>query len=368
MAQITKNPTAILFSGGGAKGAFQVGAMQAVFEAGITGDITAVAGTSVGALNAVLFALGDPVFAKQIWQQIQPSDLLTHGNDGAFFSREGMIRMLSQLPLDRISTSDLDIYVCAHDREQLKPVFFKLNGLSVDAIRTLLLASSAIPAVFAPERYLGREYIDGSMSVEGDLCITPVYAQGHREILMISNRPQLSLYGGTSVKTGNLYEQYPDCNFTLIKPMRPMGNLLTGTLNFAQDRIHSNIEQGYQDAKAVLGESTGSPKTKEEINAKIVEKMQRLFPNAAVLSGFLSEFGTRFAPNVPFPTLGGNVFYDNIFEVDGWRLQQHRTLGMQIHYRFLDANNVRVGWVLQPQLLLDALTEYEAVRELRSKS
>ena len=68
-----------------------------------------------------------------------------------------------------------------------------------------------------------------------------------------------------------------------------------------------------------------------------------------------------------FPTLGGNVFYDNIFEVEGWRLQQHRTLGMQVHYRFLDANNVRVAWCVQPQQLLKALSEYEAVRELRRR-
>ena len=101
------------------------------------------------------------------------------------------------------------------------------------------------------------------------------------------------------------------------------------------------------------------------INAQIVPLMQRLFPTAALLSGFLSEYGSRFAPNIQVPTLGGSVFYDNIFEVEGWRLQQQRTIGMQAHYRFLDANNVRVGWVLQPQLLLDALTEYAAMRELR---
>ena len=146
-----------------------------------------------------------------------------------------------------------------------------------------------------------------------------------------------------------------------------MGNLLTGTLNFTQDKIRARMDQGYSDAKTALNGMHDTPKSKEEINALLTEKMQRLFPNAAVLSGFLREYSGRFAPNVQFPTLGGNVFYDNIFEVDGWRLQQQRTVGMQIHYRFLDANNVRVAWVLQPQQLLDALTEYEAVCELRNK-
>ena len=146
-----------------------------------------------------------------------------------------------------------------------------------------------------------------------------------------------------------------------------MGNLLTGTLNFTQDKIRAGLEQGYNDAKSQLEGIEGTPQSKEEINALLTEKMQRLFPNAALLAGFLREYSSSFAPNVQFPTLGGNVFYDNIFEVDGWRLQQQRTLGMQVHYRFLDANNVRVAWVLQPQQLLKALAEYEAVRELRNR-
>lgn len=365
MAQIINKPTALLLGGGGAKGAFQIGAWQALAEAGMTSDIRTVAGCSVGALNAVLFALGDPAYARSIWQQIQPADLLSRGTEGTFFSRDGLIRMINQIPIERISESGIRVYVSVHDTAEEQPVFFELNGLSRDAIRTLLLASSAIPHIYPPERYLGREFMDGGMTPEGELCIEAAYTRGEREMLMISLKPQLSLYGGTSVGNGNLLERYPDCNFTLIKPMRTLGNLLTGTLNFTQDKIRTNLEQGYSDAKAALNGTARSPQTREEINAQLVQKMQKLFPTAALLSGFLNEYSGRFAPNVPFPTLGGSVFYDNIFEIEGWRLQQQRTLGMQVHYRFLDPNNTRMAWVMQPQLLLEALSEYEAIRELR---
>lgn len=365
MEQTTKKPTALLLGGGGAKGAFQIGAWQALAEAGMLTDIRAAAGCSVGALNAVLFALGDLTFARTMWEQIAPSDLLAKGTDGAFFSREGLIRLINQLPLERISSSGIRVHVCVHDIEANQPVFYELNGLPRDSIRTLLLASSAIPHIYAPERYLGRDLMDGSVTPEGDLCIQPVYAQGHRDILAISLKSQISLYGGSSVGNGNLTQQYPDCRFTLIKPLRPLGNLLTGTLNFAQDKIHSRMEQGYRDTKAALEGLKQVPQSKEEMNAVLTEKMQRLFLTSAHLAGFLREYGSRFAPNVQFPTLGGNVFYDNIFEVDGWRLQQQRTIGLQSHYRFIDANNVRVAWVLQPQQLLDALTEYESMLELR---
>ena len=364
MEQTTKKPTALLLGGGGAKGSFQIGAWQALAEAGLLTEIRMAAGCSVGALNAVLFALGDWQFARQIWEQIQPSDLLAKGADGAFFSREGLIRILDTLPLENLRTSPVRVTVSVHDIANNQARFYELNDLPRDEMRTLLLASSAIPRIYTAEYYQGRQLMDGGVTPEGDLCIAPAYENGHRNMLMISLRPKLSLYGGTSVGNGNLTEEYPDADFMVVKPMRPMGNLLTGTLNFAPERVRVRMQEGYSDAQNFLSGMRIRPQTPEEMNAVLTEKMQRLFPNGRILEMFLQKYGGRLAPNVPLPTLGGNVWYDNVFEVDGWRLQQQRTAGLQSHYRFLDPQNVRAGWVLQPQQLLDTLAEYEAALEL----
>ena len=48
----------LVFEGGGVKGIAYVGAMQVLEEKGILSDIQRVGGTSVGAINALLFALG----------------------------------------------------------------------------------------------------------------------------------------------------------------------------------------------------------------------------------------------------------------------------------------------------------------------
>ena len=109
MEQNLQKPTALLLGGGGAKGAFQIGAWEALAESGRLTDIRAAAGCSVGALNAVLFALGDLSYAKQLWQQIQPGDLLARGTEGAFFSRDGLIRMIDRLPLERIHSSGIRV-------------------------------------------------------------------------------------------------------------------------------------------------------------------------------------------------------------------------------------------------------------------
>jgi NTE family protein len=48
----------LVFEGGGVKGIAYVGAMQVLEEEGILQDIKRVGGTSAGAINATLFALG----------------------------------------------------------------------------------------------------------------------------------------------------------------------------------------------------------------------------------------------------------------------------------------------------------------------
>lgn len=364
------HPTALLLGGGGAKGAFQIGAWRALDEVHLLDCIEAVAGCSVGALNAVLFALGDLAFAQKIWSEIQPSDLLALGAQGAFFSRDGLVRIIEQLPLDRIRNSPKRIFVSVHHVDSDQPVFFELNGLSDDQILTLLLASSAIPHIYAPVRYLGAEYKDGSATAEGDMCIAPAYSCGHRDMLIVTLRHQFTVYGGQSpniLRTGasDLTTRYPDCRFTLVKPIKPMGNLISGTLNFAQDKIQQRMQQGYDDTKTALAGFTAVPQTREEYNAVLTQTMERMFPTGTQLAEFVRVFSGELAPNVQFPTLGGNVWYDTIFSVDGWRLQQQRTTGLQSHYRILDPNNVRAAWVMQPEKLLEALQKFEAQRTVR---
>ena len=61
-------PFALVLSGGGAKGAYEVGVWSALHEAGLAGDVAAVSGTSIGAVNAALFASWpDPKGAETLW-------------------------------------------------------------------------------------------------------------------------------------------------------------------------------------------------------------------------------------------------------------------------------------------------------------
>ena len=70
----TSKTYAIALEGGGARGAYQVGAWRALEEAGIR--YNAVSGTSVGALNGALMAMRDLPQAESLWKDIRFSQVM----------------------------------------------------------------------------------------------------------------------------------------------------------------------------------------------------------------------------------------------------------------------------------------------------
>lgn len=46
-------------------------------------------------------------------------------------------------------------------------------------------------------------------------------------------------------------------------------------------------------------------------------------------------------PNIPLKTMGGNVFWNELANVNGWRLQKNMVWGT---CRILDPDNVRRAW------------------------
>ena len=57
-------------------------------------------------------------------------------------------------------------------------------------------------------------------------------------------------------------------------------------------------------------------------------------------------------PNFPLPTMGGHVFWNELANVNGWRLQKNMVTG---HCRILDPDDVRRAWG-GAEAMLKALT------------
>lgn len=54
-----------------------------------------------------------------------------------------------------------------------------------------------------------------------------------------------------------------------------------------------------------------------------------------------AEKNYALPPNIAFPTMGGKVFWNDIAQYQGWRIQQNI---FTEHCRILDENNIRRAW------------------------
>src|SRR6266571_7474648 len=186
-----------VLGGGGARGAAQVGVLQALFEGGLEPPV-AVVGVSVGALNGSAIAaypsLAGVMMLRELWMSRQALDVFRAHPLGVILS--GLRRgPLSALPQDNvrhlveraqtltgITTFEqlrLPLAVVATDLNSGRPAVFRAGALT-----PALLASTAIPGVFPSVRIDGREHMDGGIvdNTPFDVAI----ADGAREILAIS--------------------------------------------------------------------------------------------------------------------------------------------------------------------------------------
>lgn len=175
--------TAFVLSGGAALGAVQVGMLQALESAGIRPDL--VVGTSVGAINAAWIA-GDPTGTRldaleALWVSIRRGQVFPSGPTGLFGllgRRSGLVdqRQLRKLISRHVSYELLEdagvpLHVVVTDVLTGRDVRLS-QGPVIDAI----LASAAIPGVFAPVMIGGRAYMDGG--VVNNAAISHAVAEG----------------------------------------------------------------------------------------------------------------------------------------------------------------------------------------------
>jgi len=268
-----QNRIGLVFSGGGAKGSYQVGVWQALCEAGLEPMITHVSGTSVGALNAAFFSMGTLEQVMQVWASISAEDILSvdrdtirsfsdklrssdttletlansvgkffgnHRSDGVF-SRNRLESILdSEIDFSRIKTSAITTYAACFEKSSLSTKYFKLNGQPEETIRSILLASSAIPVLFESYAVQQQEYFDGGLS--DNIPIKPLYEEGIRTFIVVN------LSRSETIER----EDFPGAHFLEITSQDTMGNLFTGTLNFSKRAVQERMAQGHSDASRAL--------------------------------------------------------------------------------------------------------------------
>lgn len=360
---------ALALCGGGGKGAYQIGVWKALSDNNYTEKISAVSGVSVGALNAVLFALGDFEKSEEIWYHINRKTLLSRNwDDGVWCSRQGLKDIMYSLPISNLRTS-IPVFINIRNTDKHEVESVAINNLPVDEITDILLASSAMPFIYDSVKINNTTYIDGGWTPAGNVPIDILYKEGHRNIIISSLDSNFNIYhicdNRVSNRTIDVTNQYPDAKFIILQPLEDLGSLFRGTLNFSKKGIIDRMIDGYKDTDKLLKDERIYIMKNEhsKINLLIKNKMEKLIHSPNELEDFIktTNFGNI---NIEMAVPENKLQYGNIVELFGWKLQQHKVLGLRSHYRFLDHNNIRKAWVLNPEDILMALEDYEATKKL----
>lgn len=285
----------LVFSGGGGKGAYEIGAWKYLQEVGLDQYVRAVSGTSVGALNAALFSGSTYEVAEKIWLNINPKDVLTPRKIGIkdiirwlnvdiisnsmkvnhlalgysafenvvrggisqiakflykfllrdhYFSRSGLVNIIKEgLDFKRLISSDIPCYATCLSYPDMQLDRFNLIEYEVEKIISILLASSAIPVLFPYEKFNDCLYYDGGLPIVGDnIPITPLY-ELNIEYIFVIHLNQDVLVDKSRFPNSKIIEIVPSCD---------LGNALTGTLDFSSEGAKKRIDLGYSDTKRVL--------------------------------------------------------------------------------------------------------------------
>ena len=293
----------LLLTGGGARGAFQVGALKHLIgELGRTYDV--VTGFSIGALAGAMVAQGDYPRVVEVWENARSIRNFFGGNL-AFFRG-----LLSMKPLRDLMEEALDVR-----KLRASPTQFIFTTVDLQEGRLVekskfseplldwLMASCTIPGVFTPLEIDGHQYVDGGILDTKPL--SPAIREGVDEIDVLLCRPLTNwateqrattiincvqrsleliqaemirididrcrevnraiekwgnLKGGGNIIEGYVLKKAENRDHFPLKELRyvklniidPPGNLIN-VLDFNQERIRDVMDAGYREAVAVFG-------------------------------------------------------------------------------------------------------------------
>ncbi|CCU80476.1 hypothetical protein HSACCH_02068 [Halanaerobium saccharolyticum subsp. saccharolyticum DSM 6643] len=246
----------LVLEGGGAKGAYHIGALKALEELNV--EIEAVAGTSVGAMNGAMFVQNKLDIAYDYWYNISTSKVLdiedkylseilslsinqdnisyfikkakevlqNRGLDNSFLKEI----LKNNIDEEKLRNSEIDFAIVTLSLSDLKPLELFIDDIPQGKVIDYIMASSYLPA-FKMQRIDGKILVDGGFY--DNLPLNTLLNKGYKKIIAIRT------YG-----LGNIEKQIDDDKeMIFINPSQELGRML----NFDQENARKNIKMGYYD-------------------------------------------------------------------------------------------------------------------------
>lgn len=254
---------ALALSGGGTRGAYEVGAYRALKEMGI--NIVAIAGTSIGALNGAMFVSDNLDKAEEMYNKIKINNVIDIDEniginpDKDIFDFQNIFKLakdytkkkgLDNLPLKKMIKKEIDV-----DKIYNSDIEFGLVSFSIKSKKALeifkedipkknfidyLLASSCFP-IYKAQKIKGEEYVDGFFY--DNMPINMLIKKGYKNVIAID------------IGSVNANKKLIDKK-AYVKVIKASENL-GGTFEFNKERIKFNINLGYLDTMKAFNKLKG---------------------------------------------------------------------------------------------------------------
>ncbi|MDC7225362.1 MAG: patatin-like phospholipase family protein [Spirochaetales bacterium] len=261
-------PVAVVLSGGGARGAYQIGVWKAMIDIGV--DIQAVYGVSVGAINGAIMTFGDYETARELWLALD-KDSVMNVNDSAknvitgdfsfadlFKAASGIYKsggidvspleslLRKHIDEDGVRDSDIKFGLAAYSLTDHKQKFYYIEDIPPGGLVDYILASSNFP-LFQRKVISGEEFIDGG--VHKNLVIEMVDPEAFGKAVLIA------LDANTIYDFADRVSGYSDycLQVQLISPGDDLGTML----DFSPDNSLRLMRLGYLDGLKAFGLVSG---------------------------------------------------------------------------------------------------------------
>lgn len=236
----------LVFSGGGARGSYQVGVWKALNELNIKCDI--VVGTSIGAINSAMYCQGDYKSLANMWNKIdfsfvfgnsKTSKRANHKKKDSIFAQkkffglkpEGLRKNIEKcLDLDKIYNSDIKYGLVVTKFPSLKMVEVCKDEIKKENFIDYLIASATVFPFFKSQKINNKKYVDGGL--HNPLPIDYAKKLGADKIIAVN----ISAIG-KNIKVKE------DDNTIYIKPYSNIGR----PLNFSKENAQKIFKYGYND-------------------------------------------------------------------------------------------------------------------------
>ena len=254
---------AIVLSGGGAKGAYQMGFWKAIRQLNISYDI--VTGTSIGALNGALMVQKSYFTAYRLWYFMNYNRVYDRKTSSEFSSdnRDIMMKYAKKvikggLDVENLEktirnsikprlfyNSKIDYGLITVKFPSLKPVILTKDKIEKDLLCDYLVASASCFPAFKMKNINNKKYIDGGYY--DNLPINLAISMGADEVIAVN----LKEVGNVKkVKNKNI-------KVKIIEPNNDIGNFLIMDKN----QSRRAIKFGYNDTMKAFGKLEGAKYT-----------------------------------------------------------------------------------------------------------